>query len=190
MLQPDERARLDGQYALVSYIPGPLARFLDELRLELTPGCNPHAHVTVLPPRPLECGEDPEATIEKLADDCRETAPFTVELGAVEIFPQSNVVYMEIARGGEELQRLYRALNCGSLEFRECFPYHPHMTIAQWLTADEAPAQAAKARERWAAWTGERTFEVKAMTLVRNVGPTTWEDLAELPLGTEVPVGG
>src|SRR5215472_12727665 len=40
-------------YALVIYIPDPLGKFLDELRRELVPGCNPHAHVSVLPPRPL-----------------------------------------------------------------------------------------------------------------------------------------
>ena len=40
-------------FALVIYIPDPLGRFLDDLRTELVPGCNPHAHVSVLPPRPL-----------------------------------------------------------------------------------------------------------------------------------------
>ena len=40
-------------FALVIYIPDPLGRFLDDLRRELVPGCNPHAHVSVLPPRPL-----------------------------------------------------------------------------------------------------------------------------------------
>ena len=40
-------------FALVVYIPGPLGVFLDELRRELVPHYNPHAHVSVLPPRPL-----------------------------------------------------------------------------------------------------------------------------------------
>ncbi len=40
-------------FALVIYIPDPLGRFLDDLRTALVPGCNPHAHVSVLPPRPL-----------------------------------------------------------------------------------------------------------------------------------------
>src|SRR5450756_2278998 len=40
-------------YALVIYIPDPLGRFLDDLRRGLVPECNPHAHVSVLPPRPL-----------------------------------------------------------------------------------------------------------------------------------------
>ena len=40
-------------YALVIYIPDPLGRFLDHLRRELVPAYKPHAHVSVLPPRPL-----------------------------------------------------------------------------------------------------------------------------------------
>jgi hypothetical protein len=40
-------------FALVIYIPNPLGRFLDDLRLALVPDCNPHAHVSVLPPRPI-----------------------------------------------------------------------------------------------------------------------------------------
>jgi len=34
-------------YALVIYLPEPLCGFLDDLRLELVPGCNPHAHISV-----------------------------------------------------------------------------------------------------------------------------------------------
>ena len=49
-------------YALVSYIPDPLRRFLDDLRRELVPGCVPAAHVTVLPPRPLS------GTVEEAID--------------------------------------------------------------------------------------------------------------------------
>ena len=40
-------------YALVSYIPGALGEFLDRLREELVAGCDPHAHITALPPRPI-----------------------------------------------------------------------------------------------------------------------------------------
>ena len=40
-------------FALVSYIPEPLAGFLDRLRQELVPNCFLRAHVTILPPRPI-----------------------------------------------------------------------------------------------------------------------------------------
>lgn len=192
MLQPDCEAQLVGQYALVNYVPGPLAKFLDELRLELTPGCNPRAHVTILPPRPL-CRTMDDAIREinrKISEDSRESALFTVELGGVEIFPGSNVVYMELARGGEELRRLYRRLNCGALAFEESFPYHPHITLAQHLPLEEAELMANGARARWAGWKGARTYEVTEISLVRNVAPMVWLDVATVPLGAGVPVAG
>jgi len=188
MTQPEGDSQLLGQYALVSYITGPLAQFLDELRLELTPGCNPHAHVTILPPRPLEQGV--EDTIREITEESRLCPPFHVELDAVEIFPGSNVVYMNIGCGSEQLQHLYGGLNCGSLKYRECFPYHPHITLAQHVTGEEAVAMAATARERWAVWAGPRRFEVTGISFVRNVAPSVWEDLAALPLGVELPVAG
>ena len=43
-------------FALVVYIPDPLAGFLDDLRKELVANCLPRAHVTILPPRPLQAG--------------------------------------------------------------------------------------------------------------------------------------
>ena len=192
MLQPDCEAQLVGQYALVNYIPSPLAAFLDELRLELTPGCNPRAHVTVLPPRPL-CRTMEDAIREihgEVSEDNRASAPFTVELGTVEIFPGSNVVYMELARGAEELRRLYRLLNCGALAFEESFRYHPHITLAQHLPLEEAELMANGARARWADWKGPRTFEVTEISLVRNVAPTIWLDVATVSLGAPVPVAG
>jgi len=47
-------------FALVSYIPEPLAGFLDRLRQELVPDCFLRAHVTILPPRPI-CSPPGEA---------------------------------------------------------------------------------------------------------------------------------
>src|SRR5712671_6555926 len=98
---PGEEQTL-GQFALVSYIPDPLAHFLDDLRLELTPDCKPHAHVTILPPRTL-C-HDLKFTIRQIIEDSRGVAPFRVELGEIEIFEASHVVYLGLARGSKELR--------------------------------------------------------------------------------------
>ncbi len=73
-----------GQFALVAYIPDPLARFLDDLRLELTPGSKPHAHVTILPPRPLD--GDLGGTLRQIAEDIKGAAPFRIELAEIENF--------------------------------------------------------------------------------------------------------
>jgi 2'-5' RNA ligase len=175
-----------GEFALVSYIPQPLAGFLDELRLELTPGCDPHAHVTILPPRPVE--EDLKLTIHQIAEEVKNYPPFEVELGDVEVFEKSRVVYVSLARGLPELRELYGALNHGCLAFSEHFPYHPHITIGQNIKAEELAARLAMAREKWANYKGPRRFTVSMLSFVQHVAPAIWADVSAIPVGTAVPV--
>jgi 2'-5' RNA ligase len=174
-----------GQFALVSYIPDPLARFLDDLRIELTPDCKPRAHVTILPPRPL-AGELKEA-VGQIARDTKGMSPFRVRLGEIEIFDKSQVVYLGIAEGVTELREFYHALNHSALEYKEPFPYHPHITIAQNICADDAAPLAAIARERWADYRGPRDFVVSSLSFVQHVAPSIWTDVAAVSLGVEVP---
>ncbi len=175
------------QFALVSYIADPLAGFLDDLRKELTPDCKPHAHVTILPPRPLY--DDLTDTVQKIADDIRGVAPFRIELGEIEIFEASYVVYLGLSRGANELRQLYGALNRGCLKYAEPFPYHPHITIAQNIPVGEAAGMVEIAKERWANYRGPRNFTVSVLSFVQHVAPSIWTDVAALPLGVEVPVG-
>jgi 2'-5' RNA ligase len=175
------------QFALVSYIPDPLARFLDELRVQLKPDCKPHAHVTILPPRPLYY--DLADTVQKITDDIKGVAPFRIDLGQIEIFEASRVIYLGLARGASELRRLYRALNCGCLTYAEPFPYHPHITIAQDLLREDAAKTARLAEEKWEKYPGPRDFTVSALSLVQHVAPSIWADVAAIQLGVEAPVG-
>ncbi len=175
-----------GQFALVSYIPDPLARFLDDLRIDLTPGCKPRAHVTILPPRPLS-GELKEA-VGQITRDTKGMSPFRVRLGKIEVFDKSHVVYLSIAEGVTELREFYTALNRGALEYKEPFAYHPHITIAQNICADEAGPLAAIARERWEGYRGPRDFVVSSLSFVQHVAPSIWTDVAAVSLGIEVPV--
>ena len=95
------------QFALVSYIPGLLGEFLDLLRLQLAPDCRPHAHVTVLPPRPLN------GPVEHAESELRQVTSrfhaFEVKLGAVEIFESSQVIYIEVDRGERELRAMHHS---------------------------------------------------------------------------------
>ena len=84
-------------FALVSYIPEPLAGFLDELRQELVPNCFLRAHVTILPPRPIS--SSPEAAWETVRTLAPLFPPFEVEMTQVEVFPVSDVIYIGIGRG-------------------------------------------------------------------------------------------
>lgn len=175
-------------FALVAYIPHPLGTFLDALRLKLTPDCRPRAHVTILPPRPLH--HELAETIHQIAEQLKPVEPFRIELGEIEIFETSNVVYLGLARGSSEMCALYRALNQGSLEYREPFPYHPHITLAQNVSAEEARELAGIARGRWADYGGPREFEVSVLSFVQHVAPSIWADVAALPVGAAVPVAG
>jgi 2'-5' RNA ligase len=180
-------AQTVGQFALVAYIPDPLARFLDDLRLELTPGSKPHAHVTILPPRPLD--GDLSSTLRQISQDIRCASPFRIELSEIEVFDASHVIYLGLTRGTGELRQLYRGLNCGCLKYTEPFPYHPHTTIAQNIRPEDAVGMASIARQRWAQYKGPRSFTVSMLSFVQHVTLSVWEDVAELPLGIEVPVG-
>jgi 2'-5' RNA ligase len=184
--QPGEQQTL-GHFALVSYIPDPLARFLDELRVELTPGSKPRAHVTILPPRPLH--DELKDAVRQMAEESRSVHPFRVEMGEIQVFDASHVVYLEITHGANELRELYALLNRGALAYKENFPYHPHITIAQDIPPDEAPRLAVIAKERWAGYQGPRGFSVTSLTFVQHVAPSIWTDVAEVPVGIEVPVG-
>jgi 2'-5' RNA ligase len=175
-----------GLFALVTYLPEPLASFLDALRLELTPACNPHAHVTILPPRPIY--DDLKTAVRQISEDLKGAAPFRVELGAIEIFEATHVIYLGLARGASELRRLYRALNCGCLKYSENFPYHPHITIAQNIPPEETARLAPIATETWARFSGPRGFTVSELSFVQHVAPSIWADVAEIPLGVEATV--
>jgi 2'-5' RNA ligase len=168
------------QFALVSYIPDPLGRFLDELRLRLVPDCKPHAHVTILPPRPL-CGEPEEAAseIRRLADDF---SPFTVKLGNIAKFPISDVIYIELASGKEDLKKMYKAMNCGPVSFCEAFSYHPHITLAQNLPPDQVGILFERAREAWDSCPHDRSFRVETLSFVQNTSVCRWIDLREFTL--------
>lgn len=171
-------------FALVSYIPGRLAVFLDRLRAELKPGCRLRAHVTILPPRPIQL--DIRESVSQIAAESRENSPFTVGLGPVEIFQKSNVVYLSLSRGERELHALHENLNEGQLEYDGPFPYHPHITLAQDLTPEQALAAAEIARERWAEYTGPREFAVEELSFVHSDTPGVWRDLAHVEMGQPV----
>jgi 2'-5' RNA ligase len=170
-----------GHFALVSYIPDPLATFLDELRIELTPWAKPRAHVTILPPRPHD--DDLDETIQHLITTSKPFHSFPVEVGRIEIFAASHVVYLGISDGADKLRALYQALNRGSLEYTENFPYHPHVTIAQNIDAGSAQALAAIAIEKWNKYQGPRRFLIDHLSFVQQVAPSVWVDVANLGLG-------
>jgi len=167
-------------FALVIYIPDPLGKFLDDLRRELVPGCNPHAHVSVLPPRSLSV--DWRIAGEQVRTCADAWAPFDITLGGIERFPVTNVIYIELARGGSELHRMHSLMNTGTLESVEPFEYHPHITLAQEISPGHVEEVSRLAQQRWAEFTGPRKFRADRAAFVRNTIGNLWTDLAEFSL--------
>jgi 2'-5' RNA ligase len=167
-------------FALVSYIPEPLAGFLDRLRQELVPNCFLRAHVTLLPPRPVSAPAQAWSEIKQLIP---RFAPFDVEMTDVEVFPVSDVIYINLGTGREELRHMHDALATGALHCREQFEYHPHVTLAQELKSDELDELVAVARARWAEFSERKSFRVEKAVFVQNTRCNEWFDLGERVLG-------
>jgi 2'-5' RNA ligase len=167
--------------ALVIYIPGPLGSFLDDLRRELVPHYNPHAHVSVLPPRPLAF--DWRVASDQVRSFTEGWAPFDIELAGLQVFPVTDVIYLEVGAGGAELRRMHAAMNSGSLEFDEPFPYHPHVTLAQEVPVEGVAAMHDLACRRWTEYQGSRTFRAERAVFVQSTTTDCWVDLAEYSLG-------
>jgi 2'-5' RNA ligase len=170
-------------YALVIYVPDPLGRFLDDLRRALVPDCNPHAHVSVLPPRPISA--DRQTAREQVREITEARAPFDIGIAGIGIFPVTNVIYLELGKGAAEMHALHSAMNSGALHFDEPFPYHPHITLVQNVPADQVEALTAKAREMWASFDGPREFRAERAAFVQNTLGACWIDLAEYALGAK-----
>ncbi len=178
-IPPEERLNV---FALVIYIPEPLGSFLDELRRELVPHYNPHAHVSVLPPRPLSVDwQIASAQVRSLAESW---APFDVELTNIAVFPNTDVIYIEVGQGAAELRAMHTAMSSRALAYAEPFPYHPHITLAQELPAAGVTAARELAVRRWQEFRGSRKFRADRAVFVQNAVDNVWLDLAEYPLGS------
>jgi 2'-5' RNA ligase len=172
-------------FALVSYLPQPLAGFLNGLRHELVSDCQAKAHLTVLPPRPLICPSDDAWT--QMLRTLQDFQPFLVKLGEIQIFPITQVIYLSVTDGYHELIRLHSALNTGGVCFGEPFEFHPHVTLAQDLDLGTVAAAADLATTRWQEFPESKSYIVDRLTFVQNTLNNRWTDLCSVPLSSGVP---
>lgn len=166
-------------YALVAYVPNPLAEFLDRLRLQLIPGCKPHAHVTLLPPRPLA---DPDAALRQLRRSMADVPAFEVYAAAVEVFAKTEVIFVDVGAGRDTLIDLHGQLNRDALWYDEPYLYHPHITLAQEIPPGEFTRLAAEARKAWSEYPYQRAFQVEDLWFVQATAQNCWVDLASVRL--------
>jgi 2'-5' RNA ligase len=167
-------------YALVSYVPGALGKFLDGVRRDLVPSCEAQSHVTVLPPRPLQ--GTPEEAREQLREQLAGVGSFAVELREVSVFPNTLVVFLDIGAGVRQLRSIHDELNTAGLAYAEPYEYCPHITLAQDFPRNKLDALKAEAERRWREYGGERSFRVEELMFVQNTSNNVWLDLASYPL--------
>lgn len=171
-------------YAVVSYVRGDLGKFIDELRRQLVPAqSHLHAHLTLLPPRPLAGSEEQAA--RTLARLCQRLRPVEVCFGEVRLFvPITPTVYLSIEKGSDAICAMHQTLNTAEFLSYEALPYIPHLTVAAFQTDEEAQHGAETVRRAWAAYKGPRTTILTELAFAVDHELTNrWEDLATFPLG-------
>jgi 2'-5' RNA ligase len=168
-------------FALVAYLPEPLADFVHRVRRELSPGCRLRAHITILPPRPLTCSVD--IASRELQAALGRSHSFRIELEQVKRFPVSDVVYVSIGAGVRQLKELHTELNHGPCQSRELWGFEPHVTLGQDLDSVTVPAALELAQRRWREYNGPRHFALDKLTFVQGTAENEWADLStwELP---------
>ena len=121
----------------MSYIPDPLRSVLQGLRQILPSDTRPQPHITILPPRPLNARL--EAVSKEAQKILQRFNAFNVELSHARFFPETNLIYLEIAEGDSDLRDLHNALNTGFLKYNEEFEFQPHLTLGRAIP-DAGPA--------------------------------------------------
>jgi 2'-5' RNA ligase len=181
--QDAQPAQPINSYALVSYLPGPLGRFVDSLRRDLVQGCIAQSHVTILPPRPLPL--PPETSAAQLRSKLERFQPFEIEITDIERFETTGVVYAAIGRGRQDLIDMHAQLNADAFQFCEPYPYHPHITLAQGIEPSRLDEIFEVASRRWREEAPARRFMVESLTFVRNTLQNRWLDLEDYELHGE-----
>ena len=174
-------------YAIVAYVAGPIARFADRLRGDLDADAGNHAHITILPPRPLPC-PDSEA-IQFARPLVSRFKPFEVEIGGVEAFQPTQVIHLSLTRGRHELIAMHNLLNTGCLFQSETYQYTPHITLGHQLPDGAFDRCLETSRRRWQEFGDTVPLRIDTLTFVRQRTELSWEDLAELALGRVPAVG-
>jgi len=151
-------------------IPAPFASELQRLRASYG---DPLAesiptHVTLLPPTEISDDDVPEIH-EHLERVAAAERPFTMLLRSTGTFrPISPVVFVQVAGGISNCERIEQAIRTGPLKRDVQFYYHPHVTVAHHV--DDAAMD--RAFNELASY--ECSFEVSSFDLYEHGGDQVW----------------
>jgi 2'-5' RNA ligase len=113
-------------------IPPPEGEYLQRCRAEFGDPAARRipAHITLVPPTPV-CSATYPAFVDHCASVTAARAPFDVVLRGTGTFrPVSDVVFIQVAKGVSDCERLETELRAGPVRRDLDFYYHPHVTIA------------------------------------------------------------
>lgn len=160
-------------------IPAPFAGELQHLRASFG---DPSAesiptHVTLLSPTEITDDEVPEIH-EHLERVAATQKPFSMQLRSTGTFrPVSPVVFVQVAGGISECERIEQAIRTGPLKREVRFYYHPHVTIAHHV--DDAAMD--RAFNELASY--ECSFEVGAFHLYEHGDDLVWHSVRSFDFG-------
>ncbi|MCW2615935.1 MAG: Phosphoesterase [Frankiales bacterium] len=134
-------------------------------------------HVTLLPPTALH-DDDIHAVEEHLRLIAESERPFPIHLRGTGTFrPVSPVVFVTLATGIADCERVQAKVRSGPLQRELGFPYHPHVTVAH----DLPPEALDEAFDSLAGF--EARFSVWGFTLFEQDRAGVWRPQRDFPFG-------
>ncbi len=108
---------------------------------------------------------------------------FRVDVEQVKIFAVSDVVYLSLGAGCQQIKDLHAQLNQGRCQCAEAWNFQPHITLAQDLPSDVVSEARELAERRWHEYKGSREFTLDKLAFVQGSDDNSWVDLTswELP---------
>jgi len=158
-------------------IPEPWATQLQDYRQSIgdAMAATIPTHITLVPP--TEVDDDLSAIEEHLETAATGVRAFPVHLRGTGTFrPVSPVVFVTLAEGISECERLADAVRRGPLGVDLDFPYHPHVTVAHHLDDASLDRAFADLTEF------ECEFEVREFHLYVHDQERGWQPTRKFPL--------
>ncbi|MBI1758236.1 MAG: 2'-5' RNA ligase family protein [Actinobacteria bacterium] len=160
-------------------VPEPYARELRDWRERSGDPQAKHVppHVTLLPPTQVPATALPEIA-DHLAGVAALASAFEMHLRGTGTFrPVSEVVFIVVAAGIAQCERLERAVRSGALARPTQFPYHPHVTVAHGVPTERLDLV-------YEGLTGfDARFKVAEFTMFTQDGAGIWQPQRRYPLG-------
>ena len=138
-------------------------------------------HITLVPPVPVDSDALPliEEHLRRVAQGERS---FSIMLRGTATFrPVSPVVFVAVAQGISDCERLASEVRQGPLACELSYPYHPHVTVAHDLPEEALDRAFAELADY------EAQFSVWGFSLYEHGSDGVWRPQRDFPFGVSLP---